>query len=349
MHFSETIPQFKEKFYQLVEDANQIIITGHQPIDDDSIASVLSLYHILKEDYPRKEIRMIQEGQGSDNLKIFSGYENVNFVDDLTEEVDDGDLLIMVDGCEWGRFTDRPEKLKTKVKKSICIDHHDSPPDEFDLSIIIPTAPSAVEIIYWLLIDEREIEKPLAEIILLGILGDTGNFQYLIPENVRTFDIIKRLLPVVGVNIEKFQSRYRKITKTDFDILSQLIKNTRFHEIKNWPKFQTCFLNRDFVKKNNLTENEIRNGYHFYMDQYLRTIEGYEWGIIISALEEKFTISLRSLPGSVSVRRIVEELSVGGGHDRAAGGSFDFDKYPTIETCFQEIFNHFKTNQPTLV
>lgn len=348
MHFSEITDEFKEKFKELVEKVEDIVITGHQPPDDDSIASVLALYHFLKREYPDKKLRLIQEGEKPENLSIFSGFKEIQFVDDLTENIGGCDLLIVVDGCQWSRFTDSVEKLKNEKLKSICIDHHDSPPDDFDLSLIITDSPSAVEIIYWLFFAEGEIKKETAEIFMLGILGDTGNFKYVTPKNIKTFDITKNLLPVIGMNIEKFQSRYIKISQTEFSVCRELMKNTRFKKIKKWPKVQYSFLPRKFVEDNKFSDNEVRKGYHLYIDNYLRVIEGYQWGFLISALNGRFSISLRSLPGSVSVRKIMEDIEIGGGHDRAAGGSYSFDNKQTAKDCINEIFKYMKTNPPIL-
>ena len=44
--------EFEEKFWEMVEEAKNIMIAGHLNPDDDSIASILSVYWLVNERYP---------------------------------------------------------------------------------------------------------------------------------------------------------------------------------------------------------------------------------------------------------------------------------------------------------
>jgi len=57
------------------------------------------------------------------------------------------------------------------------------------------------------------------------------------------------------------------------------------------------------------------------MSSFLRNVEGYTWGFVISPQNDNdSSISLRSLPNSVNVSSFMQKMAIGGGHDRAAGG-----------------------------
>ena len=57
------IESFKENFFGLVEESNNVVVTAHVSPDDDSIASVLGMYGVLKVIFPNKNIRIIYSGQ----------------------------------------------------------------------------------------------------------------------------------------------------------------------------------------------------------------------------------------------------------------------------------------------
>ncbi|MBI2012959.1 MAG: hypothetical protein HYS88_00700 [Candidatus Colwellbacteria bacterium] len=162
------------------------------------------------------------------------------------------DLILLLDGGNYHRFTSKPEKLKEFPVKKICIDHHSSPADEFDLTLIAPQVPSTTEIIYLSFFKTSPIDKPLAEIFLLGILGDTGNFSFLKPSQTETFLTAKRLIEEGEIEIATLQSRYRTLEPKILTALGELIKNTNYQQIKSWPDFQASFLSRSLQHLNQL-------------------------------------------------------------------------------------------------
>ncbi len=347
MHFSALDPQFTLEFFNLTDQAQSIAITGHKSPDEDSIASTLSVYNLLKDKYPEKKITPACPGKPELRFKPFKNFQDIQFVPEMTDIIKDIDLLIMVDGSQFGRFSENPDLLKSLSKKTICIDHHSSPIDSFDLSLVIPTFSSNSELIYRTLFEETHIDKETAEVFLLGILGDTGNFTYLKPYQTDTLLTAKTLMNIAQVEIQEFQSRYRSISKQAFAIIQELIKNTQYKEIKGWPAFQISYLSKDFFITNKLEDNEVSESSHIYTSHYLRIITGYPWGFIITPRSNgQFNISLRSLPKCVSVRIMMEDMGKGGGHDRAAGGTFK-DK-ASSEECITEIIAWTKDHQPVI-
>lgn len=350
MNYPQPSPEFSSKFFDLVEKSDKVVITAHESPDDDSIASVLSVFDILTTKYPNKNIRIVYSSEPEDKFNIFKNYEKIEFVSDLAEEIKDTDLLIMLDGSQFSRFSKQPEKLKT-IPNTICIDHHSSPIDEFTLSLVAPTYPSCSEIIYLALCSDFEISKELAEIFMLGILGDTGNFTYLKPHQTETLATAKKLLEISKIEIQEFQSRYRTISKRSFLVIQELIKNTHYFSARDWPDFQYSYLDRDFTENGMYTDNEISEGSHIYMSHYLRMIEDHPWGFVITPkINGDCGISGRSLPKSVSVRDLMERMKLGGGHDRAAGGTFkkingDVD----VKESVKKVSDFIKENKPAII
>jgi len=343
---SKISKDFNSKFDDLIQEATEIVVTGHESPDEDSIGSVLSTYEILVTRYPKKKIRIIYSSDPEPRFRIFKNYDKIEFVSDIAYELKNTDLLIFLDGSQYSRFSKYPEKLQ-KVPTTICIDHHSSPIDEFTLTLVLPAYPSCTEIIYLVLCQDYPVSKELAEIFLMGILGDTGNFTYIKPHQTETLATTKKLLEISEIEIQEFQSRYRTISQKTFLVIQELIKNTRYSCGGDWPDFQYSYIDRDFTEGGKYTDSEISEGNHIYMSNYLRMITGYSWGFVITPKGNgDCGISGRSLPNSVSVRDLMEKMKIGGGHDRASGGKFK-DKSDS-KKCIEEVLNWISSNKPVI-
>ena len=281
MKYTAVTPKFKEDFLKLVSEASSIVVTAHRGPDEDAIASALSTYDFIVTRFPEKNIQVVLTGEYDDSFKTFKHYDKIKFVPELAESFDSLDLLIVLDGSRYERFTKKQEELKKRVGRTICIDHHSSP-EEFDLSLVDPETSSAVELIYLTLFEGEKIAPHLAEIFLLGILGDTGNFLYLKPSQTNTLAIAKRLMEIGNIEIQEFQSRYRLIPKRVFNLIQKFIANTEYHELDDWPNYQTSFISEEEKKLGNYTNSEVGEASQIYMAHYLRLITGYPWGFVIT-------------------------------------------------------------------
>lgn len=344
--------EFKEQFYTLVDNAKNIVITSHMSPDDDSIASVLSVYQVIRIHRPDVKVAVMYTGKESiettNRYQTFANFEKIKFVDDIANHLDGCDLLVMLDGGQYSRFSLLPEKLK-EVTMKVCIDHHASSPDDFNLSYIQPSASSNAELVYQIFCREEHVDPKLAEIFLLGIIADTGNFSFVRPEQSEIFAIAKEIVEHAGISIDQLRSRYNQYSRKVFNVLQNLIKNTQFDEIINWPPFMYTFVDELFVEAGSYTESEVRSASSIFVSYYARSVEGYSWGFVITERGGEFKLSFRSLPQSVNVRDLVERMQIGGGHDRAAGGSFKkTDGYASVEACIEAIKDFMKNNKPLI-
>jgi len=321
MKYKKVNQQFKKSFNNLVKSSKCIIITGHTSADDDSIASCLATYHYLTTKYKtKKDVQIIYSGTPVTRFHSFLNFDKIQFVNDLANNLPQSGLLILLDGNTFSRFTYKPDIIKQSNLKTICLDHHGSPPDKFTLSAISPQASSTSELVYQTMFVDIKINKDVSEIILMGIFGDTGTFSYIKPNQLNVLDISKRLLKISQIEIQEFKARYQSIPIRVFEIIKELLKNTKHHQKTDDNSFQSSYISREFVDQYKFNDEEISEASHIYAAHYLRAIDGFRWGFVITPKNTDCSISLRSLPGSVSVRNIMERMEIGGGHDRAAGG-----------------------------
>lgn len=316
---------FAEDFWGMLTLSSAVVITSHVSQDDDAIASVLATYWIVKQKLPDKRVEMVLTGvPDQDRYRSFLNYNEIKFVDDFFNSVNEYDMAIFADASQWGRFGSAVGEMTHFKGKTVCIDHHGGNSDSFDLKFIDSEAGSCTELVYDLLVSGKVEEIQFARIILLGILGDTNGFKYLRPDQLRAFDIGREMLELVGKSIQDFTAEYATISERNFRLISKLILSTEFHSGRNkWPDWQSAGLDRNDVEKGGYSEIEVSEAQHLYMDNYLRWISGYKWGVVFTPKSGgKYNLSLRTLTGGVNVRKIMEKMNVGGGHDLAAGGTY---------------------------
>lgn len=320
---------FGKKFAALAKRNARIIIACHKSPDDDAIGSLLSMYDFLKEKYPDKYISMVISGQPRNRWEYFAGSNEINFVHDLAERLSEADLLILLDGSEYSRFTEAPEKVANFEGEIICLDHHGSPPDKFALSLIDTGATSVCEMIYKIFYDSRPtIKKEVAETMLLGILGDTGRFEYINAENSGVFLTAERLVREGDISIQKMRAEYSSYEEKDLEVLREYMNSIKIvKDIGNWPPLAVISISRKALEGKNYTDAEGSNGKNIVTGLFATRIKESPWGIIFQPVTDggvKF--SFRSRPGGPNVRVIAEALGVGGGHDHASGGKFKKDE-----------------------
>jgi nanoRNase/pAp phosphatase (c-di-AMP/oligoRNAs hydrolase) len=342
---------FTNNFWILVEEAKSILITAHISPDDDAFASILAVYEIIKNNDSQKDVSMSLCGEELSKYNFLRDFNHIKFVADLPEALTENtDLVIFVDGSQIGRFTRNPEIFESKFKgKTICIDHHESPSNNFNLALVDPTQPSCASTIYEVFNAGQIIDKPLAEIFLLGILGDTGNFSYLAPKDSRIFGIAQKLLEVSGVQIQEFQNRYRGISQNAIALIKELVQNTEYHQTEGWPSWQSAYIPRSIVENGIYKDSEITEAKHIYMAFFVTKTDGYSWGVVLTpSLNGDCSVSARSLINSINVRKLFEEIKIGGGHNRASGGKIkSVDGVATDpKNCLEMIQGWISSNKP---
>lgn len=346
----QNIEAFRESFFSIISTSENVVISAHFSPDDDSIASVLSVYSILKVKFPEKNIRIIYTGESVSRYNIFNNFEKIEWVDDIANHLKEVDALILLDVGKFSRSSHIAETLPT-IKNTICIDHHGSTPETFTLALIEPDYSSNAELVYTALGGEQYLDKNLAEIFLLGILGDTGNLTHIDGHQTQVFSIVKKLVEVGNIRIDSFLSRYRTIPKEIVPLLQEFVKNTTYKEVPGWPDVQYSFVTRAFSEEHNFSDEDMSSASHIYMGQYLPRIETQPWGFVFSPRSDGgVRMSSRSMLGSVNVRIFSESLGVGGGHDRASGANFKNENGDVmqVDACIEKVFEFMKNNQPVL-
>lgn len=308
--------EFVDSFWNIVSNSENIMITSHTGPDDDSIGSVMAMKQTLEAEEVSADI--VYEANKSDRWKPFEFYNRVSFVKSLKDHVEKYDAYIFLDANELSRFSQETERYPGK---KICIDHHVLEHEtQFDIEHIDSKAASTTTLIHNLFWKEKTVSPNLAESLLLGIMGDTGRFRYVNPDNSDVLRVAEKVIKEGGIRVEKFNSQFNSTKRGAFEVYTLLLHNATVKDIEGWPRFLYSFVDKEDVE--DYTDEEISTGAHMFVS-WPKRVEGITWGFVYTPRSnDQIACSFRSIPGSVNVQDIAKRMDIGGGHIRAAGGRF---------------------------
>ena len=156
----------------VLKDKRRIAMGGHVRPDGDCVGSCMGLYLYLKEQFPQIHTDVYLE-------EVPEAYRMISGTDEVKTQIPEEetyDLFICLD-CGDVKRLGFSEPLFEKAGETLCIDHHISNEAFADYNYIVPDASSTSELIFTLL-EKEKISKAVAEALYMGIVHDTGVFQY---------------------------------------------------------------------------------------------------------------------------------------------------------------------------
>lgn len=298
------------RLWEECKDANTIAITGHTRPDGDCVGASMATYLYLKKKNPNAEVRVFME-PASDKFMCIKDFDKVEH--ECPEDYKP-DVFIMVDVDKTR--VGIAEGLFDRAKKTINIDHHISNKNGCAMvNYVVPTASSASELIYDV-IDREDLDEDIAKAIYIGMIHDTGIFQYS-NTSPKTLQIAADLISF-GFNFTQIidETFYEKSYIQTQIYGRALLESIIFMD-------GACVVSQIDAKTMEFygaTSNDMEG-----IVSKLRNIKGVECAIFMYEIgTQQYKVSLRS-SNYVDVRKVAEVFG-GGGHIRAAGcimnGSF---------------------------
>lgn len=300
-------------------DAARIGISGHIRPDGDCVGAVLGLQMYLRKCLPEADVRVYLE-RPAEIFHEIKGFDEIH--SDFPDEAV-FDVYFVLD-CSADRIGGA-EKYYRAAGKKINIDHHISNPGCGDINYIRPEVGSTCELIYDL-IDADQLDRDLAMAIYIGMIHDTGIFQY---SNTTTATMEK------GARLISY----------GFDF-PRLIRETFYQ--KNY--VQTQIMGRALMESIRFMDNRCivsavdRKTMDFYgaepkdldgIVNQLRNIEGIECAVFMYQTDVlEYKVSLRT-GESVNAAEVAACFG-GGGHARAAGCTMQ----GTFHDCVNNLSRH---------
>ena len=316
-----------EKLDAYLEGVRTVGISGHINPDGDCIGSSLAVYNYMVRNFPDINVYIYLDRipnlfkflKNSKKIKIHKQKEKVH------------DLFIALDCATKDRLGDA-EKYFDTAKKTICIDHHISNEGFGDERLIVPNASSASELVFGIL-DEEKIDKSVAECLYVGIVHDTGLFQYTSTSS-RTMEIAGKLMDK-GIDFSRI------VDKTFFEktFEQQKIMGVALSKAKLacGCRVITCIITNEDMKACEVSPKHLEG-----IVSHLRSTKGVDASVLMyQNAEDGYKVSLRS-QRRANVSDVASAYG-GGGHVRAAGCTFTGrDPEEVMEEIVKKIGEYYK-------
>lgn len=300
---------------QECKDANRIGISGHTRPDGDCVGSTMALALYLRKMLPNANVDVLLEQPAS----VFSCIKDVDTIcTDFSEDIT-YDVFFALDTSK-DRLGET-EKYFNLAKKTINIDHHISNLGYGEVNYIVHTASSTSELVYDLM-NEESLDEEIAKAVYIGMIHDTGVFQYS-NTSPKTLAIASKLISY-GFDFSKIidETFYEK-TYIQTQILGRALLESIL--LLEGRCVVSCVDKRmlDFYKVDSKDLDGIVN--------QLRMIKGVDCAVFIyQTRAQEYKVSMRSNE-KVNVSQIASYFG-GGGHLKAAGC--------TMQGTFHDVINN---------
>lgn len=303
----------QRKIDEFLKDVNTVAIAGHVNPDGDCVGSCMGMYLYLRDNYPEISADVYLEKPRSS----FDMIEDIDKARQVCSAVR-YDLLILLDISSQDRIGVAGALLKT-ADRVLCLDHHKTNRDHYTWLFNYPDLSSTCEVV-WNFLDPEKISEKCAEALYMGIVHDTGVFQYSCT-SPRTMRIAASLMEK-GIPFSRIvDSTYYEKTFIQNQLLGRALMESFL--MFDGKMIVSCIRKRDM---------DFYNASPADMDgivSQMRNTAGVEVSVFMYELETgKWKVSLRSVD-KVDVS-VVAQIYGGGGHARAAGVTMQGSCYDVV-------------------
>lgn len=285
-----------EEIYKRIKHYDTITIFGHIFPDGDCFGAQIGLREAIKETFPKKKVYALGSGLPFLSKRLCG----MDFVDDA---VIAGSLAIMVDVGDQPRIED--QRYKTALEQ-IKIDHH-IPEQQYALLEWVDTDAIATSemIAHFVFTHKMKINKLGAETLALGIITDSGRFQYG-GTNSGVFNLMSMLLQH-DVDLPSIFEILYSVNEKDVRFRGYLSQNFR----KTTRGVAYIILTQDVLKQFELEAHRAS-----VMVNTLGNIRGLPIWAIFAEGPDDVKVEIRS--SGLLIQPIASKYG-GGGHANAAG------------------------------
>ncbi len=306
---------------KILSQADTIAIGGHVRPDGDCVGSCMAMYCYIKENYKDKKVTVYLE-------EIPRPFEFLEGTESICHEIPEDktyDLFICQDCGDKQRLGFAAPLFETAAH-TFCIDHHISNESFAEENYVVPDASSTSELVYELF-DKEKVSLSTAEALYLGIVHDTGVFQFSCAAP-STFRMAAELLEK-GVDAPKLirDTYYVKSYAQNQILARALMESILFLDGKGI----VSSIRKSTMEFYGVTPKELDG-----IVNHLRNTRGVKVAVFMYELETNvYKVSMRS-DDDVDVSKIARYYG-GGGHKKAAGLTMAGTHYDIINNLSEQI------------
>lgn len=300
--------------------AKTIGITGHVRPDGDCVGSCMALYLYLKKNMPQTDITVYLE----EAAKTYHHINGVELIDSSFRKKPAYDVFFCLDSAP--ERTGQAQALYESAAKKINIDHHITNPGCGDINDIHPEIGSTAELVYRL-IPEEALDDEIAKAIYIGIIHDTGVFQFsnTLPSTMEAgAKLIQYDIDFANLIQESF---YEKSYKQTQIMAEAVLKSKMYLENK-------CLVS--YFTQEEMLAMQAGSADFTGIINRLKTVQGVECAVFMYEIEAgNYKVSLRT-SDNVDATAVTTVFG-GGGHIKAAGCNIHGTAEQVIEKLTVEI------------
>lgn len=284
------------KIYEKIRKADIITIFGHVMPDGDCYGSQLGLKEAIKATFLDKQVYIL----GTGLPRFFADFAEMDNVEDKTIAQS---LALVLDVANFERIEDQRYKLAQDIIK---IDHHIFANEFGSVEWIDTSSAAAAQMITEFIIEQKmKISKLGAEALFLGIVTDSGRFQYSSTSD-RTFAAASFLL-AQGINLKRIYDALYIVEEKDLRFKGYVYEN-----------YKTCggvaYIKIPLADS---LKYEVTPDYAGGQVNLIANIKGFPiWAAFAEREDGTVRVELRS--SGISVQPVAVKFG-GGGHRQASG------------------------------
>lgn len=310
----------------LLQGVTSAAIGGHIRPDGDCVGSTLGLYQYIKAYFPQVKVDIYLE-EIPDKFRFLVASEEIHST--IPQEMT-YDRFFCLD-CGDSKRLGFTEILYQTAGETVCIDHHISNESYADHNYIEPQASSTSELVYNLM-DLNKITRDIATCLYLGIVHDTGVFQYSCtsPSTMRAASHLME----TGVDTSKLiEETYYEKTYLQNQILGRTLLESML-VLKG--RCIVATVTRKMMEFYEVTPKDMDG-----IVSQMRNTKGVDVAVFAYELEsQEFKVSLRSNDYLDSSR--IAQFYGGGGHKKAAGFTLRGSAHDTVTNVLAKIQEQFE-------
>ncbi len=312
---------------KIMDESNNIVILSHAAPDGDSLGSSLALYNYLLE--RDKQVTVIVDDEVPHIYKFLKGADQIEKVG----YNDDFDLAVVVDSSDPERLGKTDRYLADK--KIINIDHHISNSKFGTYNIIDSKSSATAEIVYEIFENQNiEMSRAIAECLYVGIVTDTGQFQYSNTTS-KTHRITESLINKGVEPAQIFKLVYQNNTKGKTKLIANAINSLEFY---CEDRISSMVLTKEDYLSVGATDEDTEGIINFGRD-----IISVELALLFKeSTDNKVKVSFRS-KNKIDVNILAGEFG-GGGHKSAAGATIIGEMEVVKKSVLNKAFKLFEEN-----
>lgn len=311
-----------------LRSADKLLVTTHENPDGDALGSLVAMHEILKQ-LGKDSVMFMSE----EDFPLPYEYRQLPLADVRHDLVADADQRTIV-FLDCGNIDRMPVNfLKRDDAHIVNIDHHHDNTRFGTANLVIGSASCTTEIIYGLTRDlEIELTASIAEALYVGLVTDTGKFQY---ENT-TAESHRMAAELIesGVDVHRvFRTLYENVPFPKLALLARVLSRVERHD--------DGLLTISYIERLDYEETGADESFSEGIVDHLRALQGTQLAALARAQlkegrERLWKVSLRAASDRIDVSAIARERG-GGGHPQAAGFATELSHEELVRFLLDEV------------